>query len=57
MNRLAKVEGTKIYARLSVEDEWVHVETVASVDDALWLACALEEDERKRADYIAEPLS
>lgn len=57
MNQFAKVVGNKVYARMSGNDDWVHVETVS--DDALRaeLVAKLEQDGAKRADYVADPLS
>ena len=55
--KFTKIEGTKVFARMTAEDGWTHIETIPDYDQAFAFCEGLEDRPKDREEYIAEPLS
>lgn len=57
MDLYTKIEGSKVFARMTASDEWVHIETIPDFEFASELASELECNPERRQEYVDEPLS
>lgn len=56
MGTFVKTEGYKVFARVAAGDEWAHVESIPNDQARDEFVSELEDDDEKRAEYVADAL-